>query len=211
MLWDNGADFLDRPNDIWRDQTAIDILFTATEGIVNSLPDSTEDTSATTQFTSADIFHRSGTNVTDQILPYLFNGNTLTSISSPSGTLVEGTDYTVSTNNITYTAHFLSSYLSPTTAPGSIANLTLTFCDGAPLTANIVQWDTPVLASTSASAASTNGSDLSIPIQWKGINKPATMRALTANGTELLDTFTEYFGPLQDGRTVSHAAFYPFS
>lgn len=178
----------------------------AEKGIINSLPDSTEDTSATTQWTSADIFHKFGTPVTDETLPYLFNGNTLKSIRSPSRTLKAGTDYVVSGQNITYKAALLSKYLSPTTAPGSIANLTLTFSAGAPLTANIVQWDTPTLGVNSSSAAATNGSDLLIPITWKGINKPATVKAVESDQICLLDTFTSYFGPLQECRTVSNTS-----
>lgn len=204
MLWDNGADFLDRATGIWRDQVAIDIYMEAQKGIVNSLPDSTTSQAATTQFTSADIFHRYGTNVTDQTLPYLFNGNTLTCIRVGYEALIEGRDYTVANNSITYKRSFLSTYLSPTTPTGSIVNLTLDFSAGADITANIVQWDVPtIVGPTSGSAAALNGSDLVIPIVWKGINKPATVEALTVNGTILLDTFTEYFGPLQAGRTVS--------
>lgn len=204
MLWDNGNDYLNRATGAWRDQIAIDILMKANAGVNNSLPDSTEDTSATTQFTSADIFHQYGTNVTSQTLPYIFNGNTLEGISSATGKLTSGKDYTVSGNNITYSASFLSKYFSSAKTPGSVGNLTLAFSAGAPLTANLVQWDTPVFASTSSAASAVpSGSDLQIPITWKGINKPATMKAETVNGTYLIDSFTEYFGPLQAGRTVS--------
>lgn len=203
ILWDNGEDFLDRTSDTWRDQTAIDVYMAAKDGIINSLPDSTVDQSATTQLTSAYIFHQYSRNVTDQTLPYLFNGNTLTAITAGNTTLEEGADYTLSNSSITYKASFLSTYVSSTTSPGSVANLTLTFSSGAPLTATIVQWDVPVINQTSSSAAGSNGSDLVIPIQWKGLNKPAAVRALTVNGTILIDDFTEYLGSLQAGRTVS--------
>ncbi|GAB7350615.1 hypothetical protein MBLNU459_g1181t1 [Dothideomycetes sp. NU459] len=203
MLWDNGLDYLNRANGQWRDQVAIDIFMAAKDGVNNSLPDSTESQSATTQFTSADIFHQYGTNVTSQTIPYLLNGNTLTAISSSTGNLTQGTDYTVTGDNVTFAAQFLSKYFSATTTPGSIANLTLTFSAGASLTANLVQWDTPVLGSTtSAASAVASGSALTIPITWKGINKPAAVKAETVTGTYLVDTYTQYFGPLQAGRTT---------
>ena len=142
-----------------------------------------------------------GTTVTDQTLPFLLNGNTLKSISSPSKTLRANTDYIVSGSNITFKASLLSAFVSSTTVPGSIANLTLTFSAGANLLVNIVQWDAPVLGSTTSAAVS--GSDLSIPITWKGIDKPAAVRALESDGTYLVNTWTVHLGPLQQGRTVS--------
>jgi endoglucanase len=201
MLWDNGADYLDRAAHTWRDQVAINILMNATAGVANSLPDSTENGMAKSQWTSAHIFHRVGTIVTDQTLPFLLNGNTLKSISSPSKTLRANTDYIVSGSNITFKASLLSAFVSSTTTPGSIANLTLTFSAGGNLLVNIVQWDVPVLGSTTSAAVS--GSDLSIPITWKGIGKPAAVRALESNGAYLVDTWTVHLGPLQQGRTVS--------
>ena len=205
MLWDNGGDQLDRATGKWRDLTAIDILMQAKAGVTNSLADSTTDANAATQFTSAYIFHQAGTAVTDISIPYLFNGNTLTSIKGPAGTLTSGKDYVVSSTNVTYKAAFLSKYLSASAAPGSKANLTLTFSAGAPLTANIVQYDTPVLASTSSAASAVpSGSDLNIPITWKGVESLAAVKGLMANGVGLVDSWTEYLGPLQQERMVSH-------
>lgn len=204
MLWDTGADFLNRATGVWRDQVAIDLLFSAVKGNVNSLPDSTESTTVTSQFTSADIFHHYGDAVTDKTLPYLFNNNTLKSIVAPNRNLIRGQDYTVTGNNITYHKSLLRTYISTDSTPGSIVNFTLTFSSGAPLTANLVQWDTPTLGfDTIAASSITASDDLVIPIVWKGINRAATLKAVLANGTDLLDSFTEYFGPLQAGRTVS--------
>ena len=201
MLWDGGADFLDRAAHTWRDQVTINILMNATASVANSLPDSTENGVATSQWTSAYIFHQVGTAVTDQTLPFLLNRNTLKSISSPSKTLMANTDYIVRGSNITFKASLLSTFVSSTTTPGSIANLTLTFSAGANLLVNIVQWDVPVLGSTTSAAVS--GSDLSIPITWKGIGKPAAIKALESDGAYLEDTWTVYLGPLQQGQTVS--------
>ena len=162
MLLDSGAEFLDRAAHIWRDQVAINILMNATASAANTLPDSTENGTATSQWTSAYIFHQVGTAVTDQTLPFLLNGNTLKSISSPSKTLTANTDYIVSGSNITFKASLLSTFVSSTTTPGFIVDLTLTFSAGASLLVNVVQWDVPVLGSTTSTAVS--GSDLSIPI-----------------------------------------------
>lgn len=84
-LWDNGADFLDRANHIWRDQTAIDIYMTAHAGETNALPDSTIDLNAMTQFTSVDLFVHVGQNVTSQRIPYILPSNmTPVSVSAPT-------------------------------------------------------------------------------------------------------------------------------
>ncbi|KAL9079214.1 MAG: hypothetical protein Q9157_001883 [Trypethelium eluteriae] len=75
--------------------------------------------------------------------------------------------------------------------------------NGAPLNAAVVQYDAPTLGSSSAAASSVNtGSDLTIPITWKGLEDVAAVKAETINGTYLVDTFTQYDGPLQQGRTT---------
>lgn len=205
VLWDNGADFLDRANHVWRDQTAINIYMSAHAGEANALPDSTTDPNAITQYTSADLFVRVGQNVTSQTLSYILpNNTTLASISGPNRTsLSRGTDYTMTGDKVIFSASFLRTSFTPSASPGSIANLTLKFSTGADLTLNLVYWDTPVLSSTSSSATTANVSSISIPIEWKGINKPATVKAVTTNGTYLVDDFTKYYGPLQNARTVS--------
>jgi len=207
VLWDNGADFLDRANHIWRDQTAIDIYMSAVAGEANALPDSTTDPNAGTQFTSADLFVRVGQNVTSQALPYIMPSNmSLVSIADAfSDPLTRGVDYSVSGGTIVFSANLLRSYFTPSASAGSIANLTLDFSSGADLTLNLVLWDTPTINSTSSSVAAANGSSIFIPVQWKGISKPATVKAVTANGTYLVDDFTKYYGPLQNARTVSHS------
>ncbi|KAI5270110.1 endoglucanase B [Aureobasidium subglaciale] len=203
VLWDNGADFLDRGSHVWRDQTAIDIYMSAVDGQANALPDSTTDTNAVTQFTSADLFVRVGQNVTSQTLPYILPSDTsLNSISGFDGTLEMGSDYSITDDQITFSATFLRNYFTNSTKPASVANLTLDFSTGANLSLNLVLWDTPILSSTSSSAVAANGSSISIPIQWKGINKPATVKAVTMSGKYLIDGFTSYYGPLQNARTT---------
>ncbi|KAK0661371.1 Endoglucanase B [Lasiodiplodia hormozganensis] len=203
ILWDNGNDFLDRNTHSWRDQSAIDIYLNAVKGVSNSLPDSTEDGQATSQFTSAYIWHQAGTPVTAQSLPFLFNGNTLSSVSVGGNPLAEGTDYSVNGTSISFTQSFLSQHVSEDAAPGVKANLTLSFSAGADIEVQIVQWDVPTLGSDSSTAAAADtGSDFLIPITWKGLSKPATVKALTVDGTYLVDDWTQYLGPLEQARAT---------
>jgi endoglucanase len=178
----------------------------AVAGEANALPDSTTDPNAITQSTSADLFVRVGQNVTSQSLPYILPSNkTLILISGANNdTITRGADYSISGSTIVFSASFLRIYFTPSTSPGSIANLTLRFSSGADLTLNLVLWDTPTINSTSSSVATADGSSISIPVHWKGINKPAAVKAVTANGTYLVDDFTKYYGPLQNARTVSY-------
>lgn len=199
MLWDNGADNLDRPAHVWRDPTSIDIIIDTVAGENNSLPDSTVDINALTQNSSAFVFHRAGDSVTDQTLPWLFNGNTLTNITTGS-TVLNASDYSASASAITVTSAFLSQYLSPTAAPGIVANLTLSFSAGAPVIVQVVQWDTPVLSSTNSTAVA--GSDLDIPITWKGLEMVAAVQIQEGDGTYAFDNWTQYLDPLQQGRGV---------
>ncbi|KAB8264622.1 glycoside hydrolase superfamily [Aspergillus pseudonomiae] len=201
ILWDNGLDHLDRSSGIWRDPTSIEILTNGNEA--NSLPDSTVDTSATSQWSSAYIYHKVGTEVTDQTLPFLLNDNTLVSIEDSKGTALKAdTDYTVSGSNITFPASLLSTYYSETSEPGLLPNFTLKFSSGASPVVQLVQWDTPTLSKTSAAASSVSGSDLSIPITWKGIPKLAAVKAVLSDGTYLFDDFTQWFGPFAEARTT---------
>ncbi|CAG8247180.1 unnamed protein product [Penicillium olsonii] len=204
ILWDNGLDHLDRTTSTWRDTNSLSMITKSTATTANSLPDSTEDGSATTQSSSAYIFHQYGTAVTAQTLSFIFNGNTLSSISDSTGaTLTSGTDYSVSGANIVFTASYLSKHLSSTTAPGVVATLTLKFSGGnSSPTIQIVQWKTPTLSSTSAAASSVSGSDLSIPITWGGLKTIAAVKVLTKSGTYLVDDWTNYLGPLQQARAT---------
>ncbi|KAK6212431.1 hypothetical protein LQW54_005205 [Pestalotiopsis sp. IQ-011] len=199
IVWDNGEGYLDRTTHTWRDPQIIEILENAVDGVANSLSDSTTDASATEQSSSAYIFHKVGDEVTDQTVTFLLNGNTVKSIAASDGTtLSSSTDYSVSSSDVTVKSSFLSKYLSATAEPGSKANLTVSFSAGADATVEIVQWDVPVLASTTSQAVS--GSDLAIPITWKGLYKLAAVKMLRSDGVYLFDDWTQYLGPLQQAR-----------
>ncbi|KAF2709458.1 glycoside hydrolase family 5 protein, partial [Pleomassaria siparia CBS 279.74] len=200
VLWDNGADQLDRVAHAWRDPVAISIQMNALKGLDNTLPESTSDSSATVQTSSAYIYHKQNTSVAATTLGFELNGNTLVSAKLSTGkALVEGTDYTVSGKDVTFSAAFLSTLLSPTTAPGPISTITLTFSAGTALTVSVVQYSTPVLGATSSQLAATSA-DLLIPITWAGQARPATVKAVKSDGLYLIDDWTQYLPDLQKGR-----------
>jgi endoglucanase len=100
---------------------------------------------------------------------------------------------------VTFKAAFLSTLISPSTAPGSVANITVSFSQGANLLVNVLQWNTPTLGSTSSKLPATS-TDLLIPITWAGISRPAAVRAKKFDDTYVFDDWTRYLGPLQQGR-----------
>ncbi|KAL3476477.1 glycoside hydrolase superfamily [Aspergillus californicus] len=204
IMWDNGADHFDRTIGEWRDPVTPEIVVGTTEATSNSLPDSTEDASATEQSSSAYIFHRVGTQVTSQTLPYLFNGNTLVSIADSTGTVLSsGSHYSVSGQNIVFTASYLSTKYTASSAAGVVDTLTLTFNGGASSPRiEIVQWAPPVLSSSSAVASNIAGADYSVPITWKGLPTLAAVKALTTSGVYLFDDWTQWLGPLQQARAT---------
>lgn len=201
ILWDNGADFLNRATHQWRDTVAQNIYINAVKGIPNALPDSTTDGS-TTQQSSAYIYHKKGTNVSDVTLGFHFNGNKLSKnihLAASNKPLNAGRDYIVTGESITFTSSFLATIFTPSSNTGSLANLTLTFNRGAALNIDLLQYATPSLATTSSKlpAAST---DVLIPITWQGQNRPAAVKGVRIDGTFLFDEWTQYLPELQRGR-----------
>ncbi|KAH9868540.1 hypothetical protein J1614_007612 [Plenodomus biglobosus] len=198
VLWDNGADFLNRATHVWRDAVALDIYRNAVNGVPNALPDSTTDGS-TSQASSAYLYHRANETVADTTLPFLFNGNTLSSIALGTRQLARDNDYRVSGESITFAASFLQTVLTPSAPMGSLANLTLTFNRGAALSVNILKYDTPTIG-VSSIALPASSADYRIPVQWAGQNRPATVKALRSDGTYLVDDWTQFLPPLQQAR-----------
>jgi endoglucanase len=213
MLWDAGGSFQVNSSFPWPDPTTLNIIETATSGTPNALPDSTEDGSATSQWSSAYVWHKQGESVVDNSLPMLWNGNTLQSVTcSPScsiagvqsGPLVAGTDYAVVGSNLTFKASFLKTLFPAGSQPGFKANLTLHFNHGADLKLMAYQYAAPTLAyNTFKVTAENQQTDLAIPITWKGRVQVAAARHIFANGTYMADTWTVWLGPLQQARMVS--------
>ncbi|CAK7199831.1 hypothetical protein SEUCBS139899_002517 [Sporothrix eucalyptigena] len=206
MLWDNGLDNLDRPAGKWRDPTSLGLIMGIkdTPEKNNSLPVGTTDDSAKMQSSSAYIFRRVGEPTTAQALPFEFNGNSVTSIvTGNDNKTLSSTDYAVNSSHIIFSASFLDNYLSPNGAAGRKANMTVNFSEGVPIPIEIVQWDTPVLASlTSLVTSATATTDISIPVTYKGLPRVAAARMVGVNGTILVDAWTQYLGPLQQGRAT---------
>lgn len=201
ILWDNGADFLDRASHKWRDSVAQDIYANAVKGIPNALPDSTTDGSLTQQ-SSAYIYHKQGTNFSAVTLPFHFNGNKLAKnivLSTSGKSLNKGKDYSVSGESITFTPAFLATIFTPSSPTGSLANLTLTFDRGAALSVNMLQYATPSLASTSSKLPAVSA-DLLLPLRWQGQDRPAAIKATKLDGTYLVDDWTQYLPEIQRGR-----------
>lgn len=168
--------------------------------MINSLPDSTTDGSAT-QSSSAYIYHRLNSTVSDVSLPFLFNGNTLKSakLTANGKKLSSGSDYSVSGSNVIFKSKFLSTIIRPGSQTGSLANVTLTFSAGSPLLVNILQYSTPVLGASTSKLPSPSA-DVHIPILWAGQNRPAAVKAVKSDGTFLVDDWTQWLPALQQGR-----------
>ncbi|GAP86404.1 putative endoglucanase B [Rosellinia necatrix] len=198
MVWDNGLDHFDRNAKTWKDPQSLEILLNAAAGVSNSLAAFTTDASATTQSSSAYVFHKVGDTVADQTVSISLNGNTLKSIATEDGKALDASaDYTASSSgSITFKSSFLSTYFSSSGgAAGSKANLTLTFSAGATAAVELVQWDVPRLGSASSTAVS--GADLRIPVTWAGVRQPAAVKMRRSDGVYLFDDWTQYLGPLQ--------------
>ncbi|TGO35922.1 hypothetical protein BHYA_0141g00190 [Botrytis hyacinthi] len=201
LIWDNGLDFLDRTTNTWIDPISMSILFNGVKGVSNSLADSSTDYLATSWNSSAYLFHKVGDAVVAQSVPYLLNGNTLTSIKTSAGTTLATSSYSMSSAGVlTFTQAYLASLYSATTAAGIKATLTLTFSAGAPSQLQIVQWATPTLSQTSFTKQTTT--DLTIPINYAGLPQVAAIKALNADGSYMVsgDAWTQYLGPLQQAR-----------
>jgi endoglucanase len=200
ILWDNGNDDFNRSANTWNDPILLDVWFNAAAGVNNTLADSTTDASATSQNTSAYIFHKVGDPVVAQSATYLLNGNTLSSIKDSAGTSLTSSQYSISSGTLTLSSAYLSTLYTSTSSPGIKETLTLTFSAGAHLTLQIVQYATPTIATSPASFKIDTSADLNIPIKYAGLPVVAAVKAVLADGTFLADTWTQVLGPLQQGR-----------
>lgn len=210
ILWDNGADFLDRNARKWRDVTAPEIIISAQQGVNNSLPDSIEENKAEVQWSSATVFHKVGDPVQDVSLPFLLHDNTLESITvGELGLLRKPADYTVSEAsqngkvNITLKKRFLDSYISSSAGAGVKANLTAYFSAGAKIQIQVLQWEVPKLVNGAKGSKAAMGKDLEIPITWQGFSKLAAVKGIFDDGSYLADDWTKWLGKLQAGYLVS--------
>ncbi|KAK4555133.1 hypothetical protein LTR86_007899 [Recurvomyces mirabilis] len=208
--WDNGATDFDRSVGKFRDPVVKDVIVQATQGKTNSLADSTEDGNSLTQVSDAFIYHTAATTTTppppptDLTATYILNGNTVSSVRSPTGqTLNKGPDYTVRGNNVTFKGPLIGRYITPKTALGPVANFTVNFSQGAALQVTLVNLGKSVLASnTSVATTATSGTDLRVPVTYNTIHQVAAVKATLPDGTCLVDTWTVYLPAIQQCRTT---------
>ena len=213
MLWDTSAHFVVNSTDPWPDPTALDILLNAAgDGPPTQLPDSTENPNAAEQWSSAFLFHRVGQPVTDISQPWVWSPpgepQILESIVSttPQGstTLWHTPDLTKEGDNMTFHTGYLNTIFQQNDTAGVKAELLWHFSGGADIIQQAVQWDTPQPAMTDFTVNVTNAkNDLYIPVQYKGLAKLATVKAVMYNSTYLFDDWTQWLGPLQQARLVS--------
>jgi endoglucanase len=162
MLWDNGQHF-DRTALTWKDPELWNQIESSWTG-------------------------RSGTASTDQIfvsktdaiaaktITLNLNGTTFSSLKYNDADLVEGTDYTVSGDQLTLTAALVTKLVGDR-AYGVNAQLYATFSAGVPWRINILTYDTPTVA-----AATGTTTAFAIPTQFTG-DRLATIEAKYADGT----------------------------
>lgn len=199
IIWDNGNDHLDRESHTWRDPTSISVHQNALIGVNNSLPISTIDYYSKEQLSSAFIFHRIGDEIKSSTLQFHLNGNLVMSISDGTSELLLGGDYHVSDENIIISAFYLSNLIQ-TEDPGTQAILQVSFSSGTSMPVYVIQWDVPTVQTDHSQAI--EGSNLQIDIEWHGLKKPAAVAAYKADGSYLVDEWTNQLGPLEQGRTT---------
>jgi endoglucanase len=162
-------------------------MITAVKDIPNILPSYDQ---------PAALYFKTGATVTSQSIALDFNGNTILTIVNGGGkTLKNGVDYTVTSTGVTMAASYLSTVLNG--AVGVKDVLTIKANRGINLPFNVVLYDTPTIAQSTYTLTST--SDLYIPFDGKG-STLATVKAVKADGTFLKDDWTQWLGPLQQGR-----------
>lgn len=213
MLWDASGTFA--PNTAWPygDPTALDIITHAARGIHNALADSSEDTSAPSFWSSAQLFQKQGDPIQDTNLPFLFNGKRLTHISCSGGpcphTLRKGVDYTTNSQNVTFTKAFMKRLFPSNAQPGLRATMVFHFDKGAAdLSIPAYLWARPTLATKQVSITSaTAQSDLWIPVTYAGLPKVAMVVAQEANGEYLIDSWTQWLPPMLRGNTVRNTCY----
>nr|WP_228745024.1 cellulase family glycosylhydrolase [Paenibacillus sp. S150] len=161
MLWDNGQHF-GRTTYQWSDPQLYNMMKASWTG-----------RSSTAE---SDLINlKKGAAAKDVTVKLNLNGNTLSSILYGSQRLVQGTDYTLSGDQLTFKAARLSS-LTSSGKLGVNAVLTARFNKGADWSFNVILYNTPVLSSVQGTTSS-----FKIPAAFNGTTL-ATMEAVYASG-----------------------------
>ncbi|GAA2625776.1 cellulase family glycosylhydrolase [Paractinoplanes durhamensis] len=162
MLWDNGQHF-DRTSLVWHDPELY--------GQIKSSWTTRSGTASTDQI----FLPKSGT-IPARTITLNLNGTTFTALRQNGKNLVQGTDYSLSGDQLTLTAAALTR-LTGSRAYGVNAQLSVVFSAGVPWRLDIRTSDIPVLA-----AATGTTSAFAIPTTFRG-DVLATMEAKYADGT----------------------------
>ncbi|EPS41012.1 hypothetical protein H072_5096 [Dactylellina haptotyla CBS 200.50] len=210
IIWDAGNDNLNRITNTWFEPASQSILMNAVAGNTNVLADSTLDGGATTQFSSAYIFHKVGDAVTDKTATYINTNGAPISVKTSTGVdlLASGqvgysAGSTPSTGVLTVKQSYFATLIGSNTAPGVLETLNIAWGAGEELTLKIVLYKAPTVSNPTI-PMQTSG-DLHIPVQYAGLPFPAAVYGEydDAARTYVSDDWTVWLGPLQKGRWVS--------
>ncbi|MFF5214536.1 cellulase family glycosylhydrolase [Micromonospora sp. NPDC000442] len=162
QLWDNGQHF-DRVAFQWKDPelwAQIRSSWTTRSGTASS---------------DQVYVPRTGS-ITAKSLTLNLNGTSFSGLRQGSTNLTQGTDYTVSGNQLTITASALTRLVG-NRAYGVNASLQARFSAGVPWRIDVITYDTPVLSNATGTTAA-----FAIPTQFRG-DQLATMEARYADGS----------------------------
>jgi endoglucanase len=162
MVWDAGS-FLNRATLQWRDPEMIAQILSST-------------TTRSGTASSDMVFLPTSGTITSRTLTLNLNGTTFTGLRYEGTDLVDGTDYTVSGDQLTVTAAALTR-LAGDRAYGVNATLSARFSQGVPWRIDVITSDTPVLSD----ATGTTGS-FTIPTDFRG-DRLATLEARYDDGS----------------------------
>ncbi|MEU4236258.1 cellulase family glycosylhydrolase [Actinoplanes sp. NPDC026619] len=205
MLWDNGQHF-DRTSLAWHD--------TELYGQIKSSWTTRSGTASTDQ-----VFLPKTAAIASQAVTLNLNGTSFTALRQDGTDLVQGTEYTLSGDQLTLSAGLLTR-LTGARPYGVNASLSVVFSAGVPWRLDIRTYDTPVV-----SAATGTTSAFTFPADFRG-DRLATMEAKYADGTaagpqnwtsykEFAATFlpdytagtialtSDFFAAVDDGSTVT--------
>ncbi|WP_405109322.1 cellulase family glycosylhydrolase [Micromonospora sp. NBC_01405] len=162
MLWDNGQ-HLGRTTFQWSDPELIAQIKSSW---------TTRSGTASTDL----MFTAKASPITAKAITLNLNGTSFLGLRQGSTDLVQGTDYTVSGNQLTLTASALTR-LSGNRAYGVNAVLSARFSQGVPWRINVLTYDRPILGNATGTTAS-----FAVPTQFRG-DQLATMEAKYADGS----------------------------
>jgi endoglucanase len=189
MLWDNGQHF-SRNGLQWNDPE----LFAQVQ--------SSWTTRSGTASSDQVFVPRSGT-ITGRTLTLNPNGTSFQGLRQGGTDLVNGTDYTVSGNQLTLTASALTRLVGSRDY-GVNADLQARFSQGVPWRISVVTYDPPILQNATGSTGS-----FAIPTQFRG-DQLATMEARYDDGSNAgphdwtsFKEFSRAFSPDYDGSTIT--------